>query len=126
LNPKLSRKARVRPDPRDGRPVLLSPERGLRLGDSAAAIVALCDGTRDVDAIVAELALRYGAEPGRVATDVHALLGDLHDRALIEGYERTGAAPEPAPAPAPAPASADTRPSRYNLSFHPPPLLIRA
>ena len=65
MKPRLSRKARVRPDPRDGRPVLLSPERGLRLGDSAAAIVALCDGTRTVDAIVEELATRYEADRAR-------------------------------------------------------------
>ena len=63
MKPRLSRKARVRPDPRDGRPVLLSPERGFRLSDTAAAIVALCDGTRDVEAIVSELATRYGAPP---------------------------------------------------------------
>jgi pyrroloquinoline quinone biosynthesis protein E len=95
VKPRLSSKARVRPDPRDGRPVLLSPERGLRLGDTAAAIVALCDGTRTVEAIVDDLALRYGAERARVATDVNALLADLHDRALVEGFV-PGAAEMPA------------------------------
>lgn len=107
MKPRLSRKARVRLDPRDGRPVLLSPERGLRLGDTAAAIVALCDGARTVDAIVDELAARYGAERARVAADVNALLADLRDRALVEGFDDADTpllvAPLPeAPSPAPA------------------------
>jgi pyrroloquinoline quinone biosynthesis protein E len=104
MNPRLSPKARVRSDPRDGRPVLLSPERGLRLSDTAAAVVALCDGTRDVEAIVDELAARYGAERARVASDVEALLADLHERALLEGWAarerglegRRGVRPAPA------------------------------
>jgi pyrroloquinoline quinone biosynthesis protein E len=87
VKPRLSRKARVRPDPRDGRPVLLSPERGLRLSDTAAAIVALCDGTRTVDAIVDALAVRYAADRARIARDVEALLADLRARALLEGDE---------------------------------------
>jgi pyrroloquinoline quinone biosynthesis protein E len=90
VKPRLSRKARVQPDPRDGRPVLLSPERGLRLSDTAAATVALCDGTRDVGDIVDELAARYGAERERVRGDVDALLADLHGRALIEGWTPGG------------------------------------
>jgi pyrroloquinoline quinone biosynthesis protein E len=88
VKPRLSRKARVQPDPRDGRPVLLSPERGLRLGDTAAAIVALCDGTREVDAIIDELTARYAAPRDTIARDVEALLDDLHDRALMEGWNR--------------------------------------
>jgi pyrroloquinoline quinone biosynthesis protein E len=90
VNPRLSPKARVRPDPRDGRPVLLSPERGMRLSETAAAIVALCDGSRDLDAIVDDLATRYRADRSRVQADVFALLDDLHARALIEGYEPKG------------------------------------
>ena len=87
MKPRMSPKARVRPDPRDGRAVLLSPERGLRLGETAAAIVALCDGTREVDAMVDELTARYGGERARIATDVLTLLADLHARALLEGFE---------------------------------------
>ncbi|HEX8792580.1 MAG TPA: pyrroloquinoline quinone biosynthesis protein PqqE [Polyangiaceae bacterium] len=90
MKPRLSSKARVRPDPRDGRAVLLSPERGMRLSETAAAIVALCDGSRELDAIVAELATRYRADRARVETDVRALLDDLHARALVEGYEPRG------------------------------------
>ncbi|HEY1691565.1 MAG TPA: pyrroloquinoline quinone biosynthesis protein PqqE [Polyangiaceae bacterium] len=86
MRPRLAGKARVVPDPRDGRPVLLSPERGLRLSDTAAAIVALCDGAHDVPAIVRELAARYGAPDDAIARDVEAMLADLHRRALLEGW----------------------------------------
>jgi pyrroloquinoline quinone biosynthesis protein E len=89
VTPRLSPKARVRPDPRDGRPVLLSPERGLRLGETAAAIVALCDGTHTTEAIVDLLSARYGAPRDVVARDVRELLLDLHGRALLEGFEPT-------------------------------------
>jgi pyrroloquinoline quinone biosynthesis protein E len=99
MKPRLSPKARVRPDPRDGRPVLLSPERGLRLGDTAAAIVALCDGTRTVDAIVDELTARYGAERARVAADVSSLLADLRGRALVEGVDAPGLRVDSPPTP---------------------------
>jgi pyrroloquinoline quinone biosynthesis protein E len=97
VKPRLSRKARVQPDPRDGRPVLLSPERGLRLSDTAAAIVALCDGTREVDAIIDDLASRYGAPRDLIASDVDGLLGDLHGRALIEEWHATARRPPPEP-----------------------------
>jgi len=42
---------RVRLDRRDRAPVLLSPERGLRLSETAAEIVELCDGTRAPESI---------------------------------------------------------------------------
>jgi pyrroloquinoline quinone biosynthesis protein E len=92
VKPRLSRKARLQPDPRDGTPVLLSPERGLRLSETAAAIVGMCDGTRTVDEIVVALAARYGAERDRVEADVRALLGQLRARALVEGVDADRAA----------------------------------
>jgi PqqA peptide cyclase len=111
VKPRLSAKARVVPDPRDGRPVLLSPERGLRLGDTAAAIVALCDGTRDVDTIVGELARRYSAPPDVVARDVGAMLADLHRRALLDGWAPSGgAAAGTVSVTSPSPLAGDDRP----------------
>jgi pyrroloquinoline quinone biosynthesis protein E len=86
VKPRLSSKARVRPDPRDGGAVLLSPERGLRLSETAAAVVALCDGTRELDAIVDALQARYGGDRARITIDALALLQELHSRALIEGF----------------------------------------
>lgn len=124
MKPRLSRKARVVPDPRDGAPVLLSPERGLRLGETAAAIVALCDGTREVDAMVEALAVRYAAPRDVVARDVDALLLDLHRRALIEGWapatgmargSSEGFAPEAANAPARSTRAAADDDTPYTL-----------
>ena len=108
--PKLAAHVRVRPDPRDGRSVLLSPERGLRLSDSAAAVVLLCDGTREPDAIAGELASRYGADRDRVARDVEALLADLHARGLIEGVERARSPRSEPEAEAPPGPSTDDAP----------------
>jgi pyrroloquinoline quinone biosynthesis protein E len=83
---KLSAKARVRKDPRDGAPVLLSPERGLRLSETAAATIALCDATRTLEQIIGELSTRYpGTERALIARDVVGLLSDLRRRALVEG-----------------------------------------
>ena len=116
MKPRLSPKARVRPDPRDGRPVLLSPERGMKLSATAAAIVALCDGSRDVDAIVDELSARYRADRAKVHADVRALLDDLHERALLDGYEsnrKTGRREDPETLPV-FPSSCSS-PSPYTL-----------
>jgi pyrroloquinoline quinone biosynthesis protein E len=86
---------RVRADPRDGTPVLLSPERGLRLSPTAAATVALIDGAATLDAIVGALAARYpAAGRARIDTDVRALLRDFRARGLVEGL-----APEPLATP---------------------------
>ncbi len=114
MKPRLSRKARVRPDPRDGQPVLLSPERGLRLNPSAAAILALCDGTRELDAIVDALSARHGAPRERVAADVLALLRDLHGRALVEDFEPPDL-PSPKPILAPERARSHDPESPYTL-----------
>jgi hypothetical protein len=50
--PLLSSKARLRFDARSGKQILLYPERGLELTDSAARIVALCGEGRTVAAII--------------------------------------------------------------------------
>jgi pyrroloquinoline quinone biosynthesis protein E len=118
MKPRLGLGVRVRADPRDGTPVLLSPERGLRLGATAAATVALCDGARDVDAIVDALVARFvGAERARVDADVRAMLRDFHARGLLGGLDAAslGAAhAREAPAPADA-ADADAALAPYTL-----------
>jgi PqqA peptide cyclase len=109
MKPRLARGVRVRPDPRDGAPVLLSPERGLRLSPTAGAIVALCDGEHDLDAISLALAAQYKTDRGRIDADVRALLRDLRARGAIEGVDGLASGPatesEAPPAPAIAPAS---------------------
>jgi pyrroloquinoline quinone biosynthesis protein E len=95
--------------------VLLSPERGLRLGPTAAAIVALCDGTRTPAEIVDALALRFpGSDREIIARDVIGLLSDLRSRTLVEGAESDAKA-EDRPAPEETPASSPDEFSPYTL-----------
>jgi len=117
VKPRLSKKARVRADPRDGAAVLLSPERGLRLSETAAAVVALCDGTRTIEEIVGELAARYEKTPrARIEADVRALLADLHGRALLEGWSPVDSAvPKAAPGAAAGGRDAPSGESPYTL-----------
>jgi pyrroloquinoline quinone biosynthesis protein E len=109
MKPRLARGVRVRPDPRDGRPVLLSPERGLRLSPTAAATVALLDGVLDLAGIVSKLTIEYpGAGRARIDADVRSLLHDLRLRGLVEGADGglQGAAEAPVPDALPEPAAA--------------------
>ncbi|MGY0056038.1 pyrroloquinoline quinone biosynthesis peptide chaperone PqqD [Streptomyces sp. LZ34] len=55
--------------------LLVLPERVVVLRGTAGEILRLCDGTRDIDTIVAELAGRFPGAP--VATEVPAFLGRL-------------------------------------------------
>jgi pyrroloquinoline quinone biosynthesis protein D len=64
--------------------MLVSPERGFVLSETARAIVELCDGTREEEEIVAELGARYSCDVDTIARDVRALLDALRQRALIE------------------------------------------
>ena len=58
--PRLSKKTRLRWDPREHKYLLLYPERGLLLNEAAHAVVALCDGAHDVRKIADLLAMRLG------------------------------------------------------------------
>ena len=84
--PRLWRFARVDFDPVRQRRVLLYPEGAILLNDTAAEILALCDGERTIDAIAATLGERYGA-------DVLEYLGKLGERELV----RDAAAPPSVP-----------------------------
>jgi pyrroloquinoline quinone biosynthesis protein E len=90
--PALAAKTRVRRDPITGQPLVLYPEGLLRLNRSGAAIVALCDGRRSVQSIVAELAAKFrpgsremGAEigPDEIADDVGTFLEELDTKGLL-------------------------------------------
>jgi PqqA peptide cyclase len=120
VRPRLARGARVRPDPRDGTPVLLSPERGLRLSPSAAAIVSLCDGGHEIDEIVGVLRSRYsGADGARIEADVRGLLADLRARGLLDGHaavaRRSTGEGSVVLEPQPAPSSAKVESAPYTL-----------
>jgi len=81
--PRLADHVRLRPDRGTGRIWLLSPERGLLLSPTAAAVVELCTGEHEAAAIVDRLAATWGGEPGEIERDVLALLADLEDRGLL-------------------------------------------
>ena len=80
---RLAAKARLQRDRLTGKPFLLYPERGLELSDSAARIVALCDGERAVAAIVDELSAASGEPRERIESEVLSFLRALDDRGLL-------------------------------------------
>ena len=89
--PKLAAKAKLRFDAREKSYILLSPERGLILNDSALTIVKLCTGAIRVDQIAREIAAGVDAESpdappsiDEISRDVVEFLDTLYARALIE------------------------------------------
>jgi len=83
--PRLVARARLKWDRVGNRHLLLYPERGIALSESAAAILKLCDGDHSVDAIVEEMARTHtGADPEIVRRDVLALLEAMSKRGLID------------------------------------------
>ncbi len=86
---RLAHKVRLRRDPRTNKMVLLYPERGLELSETAGDIAALCDG-RSAGAIVEALAARYaGVARERMEQDVLAFLRTLAERGLLHVEEET-------------------------------------
>ena len=81
--PSLAAGARVQIDRLDGQAVLLYPEGALRLDQTAAEILSLCDGQLGMDEIVAVLAERYAAGDS-LRADVFEFVSALHARQLIE------------------------------------------
>ena len=70
--------------------VILAPERVLAPDEIAVEVLKLCDGVRDVAAVVDELAAKYAAPREAIATDVVAMLQDLADKGfLTEAREKT-------------------------------------
>jgi pyrroloquinoline quinone biosynthesis protein D len=79
--PRLVDGARLQYDDVREEHLLLVPEGAVRLNETAAAVLELCDGARSVDDIAAALSDRYsGAD---VSDDVRELLGGMHDRGLV-------------------------------------------
>jgi len=60
--------------------LLVLPEAVVVLNDTAADVLRLCDGVRDVDAIVSELKATYDDVAG---ADVDELLRDLAGQRLV-------------------------------------------
>jgi pyrroloquinoline quinone biosynthesis protein D len=79
--PRLVDGARLQYDDVREEHLLLIPEGAARLNDTAAEVLALCDGRRSVDEIAATLSARYdGAD---VAGDVRDLLEGMGERGLV-------------------------------------------
>ena len=81
--------ARLRFDKIEARHVLLSPERGLALSDTATEIVRLCDGTRTLSQVVEACQARYeDGDAVQIEADVRCVLQELMARSLV--VERAG------------------------------------
>ncbi|MER6072700.1 pyrroloquinoline quinone biosynthesis peptide chaperone PqqD [Streptomyces sp. NPDC001817] len=80
--PVLARGVVLRRDKVRDADLLVLPERVVVLDGSAGAVLRLCDGVRDLDAVVAELAVRHPTAP--VAAEVPEFL----DRLRKEGWLR--------------------------------------
>lgn len=86
VKPRLSPKVRLRFDRHTGLHLLLYPETGLELNDTATAIVRLCTGERTINDMVDHLTGSYDdASPGEIARAVREVLGVLSDRGLLDG-----------------------------------------
>ena len=80
---RLAHKARLRFDARSGKHVLLYPERGLELSETAARIAELCREGATAGAIIDRLAASYQAPRARIEEEVMAFLRLLDERGLL-------------------------------------------
>lgn len=88
--PVLPRHARLKFDETRQVWVILAPERVLAPDEIAVEVLRLCDGVRSVEQMIDQLAAKYTAERGAIATDVIAMLQDLADKGfLTEAREKT-------------------------------------
>jgi coenzyme PQQ biosynthesis protein PqqD len=79
--PRLVDGARLQYDDVREEHMLLVPEGAVRLNETAAQVLELCDGRRSVEEIAAALSERYrGAD---VSGDVDELLGGLRESGLV-------------------------------------------
>jgi pyrroloquinoline quinone biosynthesis protein D len=79
----LPRHARLRFDEARQRWVILAPERVLVPDEIAVEVLQLCDGERDVAAVVDTLAAKYQAPRDVIAADVLAMLADLAEKGFL-------------------------------------------
>jgi pyrroloquinoline quinone biosynthesis protein D len=81
--PLLPRHAKLKFDATRQRWVILAPERVLAPDDIAVEILQLCDGARDVAAMIDQLAQKYAADRAVIGVDVIAMLQDLADKGFL-------------------------------------------
>jgi coenzyme PQQ biosynthesis protein PqqD len=82
--PRIAAKARLRYDRKAERYMLLYPEKGLVLNPTAADIAKLCTGEHSVNAIIDQLAAKYGKEAPDIEREVMNFLAALAERALLQ------------------------------------------
>ncbi|QDL96835.1 pyrroloquinoline quinone biosynthesis peptide chaperone PqqD [Rhodopseudomonas palustris] len=87
--PVLPRHARLKFDDTRQRWVILAPERVLAPDEIAVEILQLCDGARDVAAIIDALAAKYTAGRAEIGRDVVAMLQDLADKGFLTEARET-------------------------------------
>jgi pyrroloquinoline quinone biosynthesis protein D len=80
MRPRLVEGARLQYDDVRGEHLLLIPEGAVRLNETAAQVLELCDG-RSVDEIAAALSERYKGTD--VTDDVRELLDAMGERGLV-------------------------------------------
>ena len=79
--PRLVDGARLQYDDVREEHLLLIPEGAVRLNETAAQVLELCDGERSLDEIAAALSERYGGAD--VTDDVRELLSGMAERGLV-------------------------------------------
>ena len=81
----LARQVRLKLDPRSGKQMLLYPEKGLELNDTAARVAALCRDPSTVSEIIERMVAAADAATPRaqIEDEVLAFLRALDDRGLL-------------------------------------------
>jgi pyrroloquinoline quinone biosynthesis protein D len=82
--PRLPKGVKLKRDEVRGRWTLLAPERIFEIDSTAATVLELCNGERDLATIVAELAERYTSPAALIEKDVVAMLADLKAKRVLE------------------------------------------
>jgi coenzyme PQQ biosynthesis protein PqqD len=82
--PRLPRGVRLRHDRVRDRWVLLAPERIFELDEIGVEVLKLCDGSRTIEEMSAELATAFGASPEDVEPDVETFLKDFADKRVVD------------------------------------------
>ncbi len=80
--PKIRALFRLQWEPAQDAYVLLYPEGMVKLNQSAAEILKRCDGTRDVDTLIADLERAFNTTG--LGTEVHTFLADAQAHGWLE------------------------------------------
>jgi pyrroloquinoline quinone biosynthesis protein D len=75
---------RVQKDRITGESLLLGPETALKLTESGAGILGLCDGALSLAAIAERLAAEYDAPPDEILADVRDFLERLTEKGFVQ------------------------------------------